>query len=135
MLGKTREIEDRYEELEQYLSQPEVIKDHRLYQKYSKEHKQLTPIITASREYRSVQEEIQSNRTLLNDPDPEIRKLAKEEIDALRSRLEQLEKELKVLLLPQDPNDEKNILLEIRAGTGGEEAAPVSYTHLTLPTN
>jgi peptide chain release factor 1 len=70
-----------------------------------------------------VQEEIESNRSLLNDPDPEMRKLAREEIDSLTLDLEQLGENLKVLLLPKDPNDEKNILLEIRAGTGGDEAA------------
>jgi peptide chain release factor 1 len=123
MFAKTKEIEDRYTELETRLSSPEVIKDQKLYQRYSKEHSQLSPIVDTFRRYQELQDEIESNRTLLDDPDPEIRKLAKEEIEGLQSDLTELEKRLKVLLLPRDPNDEKNILLEIRAGTGGEEAA------------
>jgi peptide chain release factor 1 len=83
----------------------------------------LTPIITTYRKYESVQEEIESNRSLLDDSDPEMRKLAKEEIDSLTLDLGKLGENLKALLLPKDPNDEKNILLEIRAGTGGDEAA------------
>ncbi|UCF85948.1 MAG: peptide chain release factor 1 [Desulfobacteraceae bacterium] len=123
MFGKIKEIEDRYGELEGQLSRPDVIRDQEVYRKYAKEHSKLKPIITTYREYESVQGEIESNRSLLDDPDPEMRKLAREEIESLTSNLEKLEKNLKVLLLPRDPNDEKNILLEIRAGTGGEEAA------------
>jgi peptide chain release factor 1 len=81
------------------------------------------PIIHAYRAYRSVEAEIENNRSLLDDPDQEIRKLAREEIEQLKAKLSKVEKELRLLLLPQDPNDGKNILLEIRAGTGGEEAA------------
>jgi len=83
----------------------------------------LRPIVSAYREYLSLQEEMDESRSLLEDADPEIRKLAREEIDRLRAAMQPLEKELKILLLPKDPNDEKNTLLEIRAGTGGEEAA------------
>jgi peptide chain release factor 1 len=122
MFGKIKEIEGRYGELEGQLSRPDVIRDQEVYRKYAKEHSKLKPIITTYREYESVQDEIESNRSLLDDPDPEMRKLVKEEIETLVSNLEKLEKDLKVLLLPKDPNDEKNILLEIRAGTGGEEA-------------
>ena len=123
MFNKVKEIEERFDQLEKALSRPEIIRDQKLFQKYSKEHSQLSPIVMAFRKYNSLQAEIEGNKTLLNDPDPEMRKLAREEIDALREDLSQLEIELKVLLLPQDPNDEKNIILEIRAGTGGEEAA------------
>jgi len=123
MFAKIKEIEQRYDEFESELARPEVIKDQKVYQKYVREHSQLTPIITTFRKYQSVQDEIESNQSLLDDPDPEMRNLAKEEIDTLQSDLTQLEKELKGLLLPKDPNDEKNILLEIRAGTGGDEAA------------
>lgn len=123
MLEKIREIGDRYDTLERRLSRLEVIRDRMVYQRYLKEHKVLTPIIDGFREYKSVQREIEDNRSLLNDADPEMRKLAKEEIDSLGEQLAQLEKDLKILLLPKDPNDDKNILLEIRAGTGGEEAA------------
>ena len=123
MFGKIKEIEERYDELEENLGRPEVIRDQRLYQEYIKEHGSLTPIINTFRKSRSVQHEIEENRPLLNDPDPEIRQLANEEIEALRLELAHSEEELKTLLLPKDPNDEKNTLLEIRAGTGGEEAA------------
>jgi peptide chain release factor 1 len=99
-----------------------VVRDQKLYQKYMKEHRNLSPIVGTFRKCLSIQKEIENNRSLLDDPDQEIRKLAREEMEKLRSDLQQNENELKVLLLPQDPNDEKNIILEIRAGTGGEEA-------------
>jgi peptide chain release factor 1 len=123
MFAKVKEIEERYNELEADLGSPEVVRDQKTYQTYAKEHSTLTPIITAFRKYQSLQDEIVSNRSLLNDPDPEIRQLAKEEIDALGSSMSKVERDLKILLIPKDPNDDKNILLEIRAGTGGDEAA------------
>jgi len=123
MFAKIKEIEQRYDEFESKLARPEIIQDRNVYRKVAKERSLLAPIITTFRRYQSIQEEIESNKTLLDDPDLEIRKLAKEEIDMLSSDLTHLEKELKILLIPKDPNDEKNILLEIRAGTGGEEAA------------
>jgi peptide chain release factor 1 len=123
MFSKIKDIEDRFNHLEQELARPEVIRDQKLYQAYLKEHGQLSPIIGAFRKYESVQEEIESSRSLLNDQDPEMRKLAREEISSLEGDLSKLEESLRLLLLPKDPNDEKNIILEIRAGTGGEEAA------------
>ena len=123
MFDRIKEIERRYIELEGHLGHQKVIRDQKVYQKYIKEHSSLTPVITTFRKYQSVRDEIEKNRSLLDDPDPEMRALAKEEIDILASNLQQLDQDLKVLLLPKDPNDEKNILLEIRAGTGGEEAA------------
>jgi len=122
MFGKVKEIEERYLELENELARPEIIKDQRRYQRFVKEHGRLSPIVNTFRKLNMVQEEIEGNQPLQDDSDPEIRALAKEEIETLKSRLNELERELKVLLLPRDPNDEKNILLEIRAGTGGEEA-------------
>lgn len=123
VFAKIKGIEDRLEEIEKELARPEIIQDQKVYQKYSKEHGRLFPIINTYREYNSVQEEIDKSRSLLDDPDPEMRELAREEIDALKSKISKLENDLKLLLLPKDPNDEKNIILEIRAGTGGEEAA------------
>jgi peptide chain release factor 1 len=123
MFDKLRETEDRFGFLEAEVAKPEVISDQKTYQKYLKEHSSLAPIVNAYRSYKEVQEEIESNRTLLDDPDPDMRKLAREEIHGLEEKRAALENELKVLLLPKDPNDEKNIILEIRAGTGGEEAA------------
>ena len=122
MFDKINEIEDRFSLLESELSRPETVKDQKIYQKYTKEHSQLAPIVNTYREFRTVSEEIESNKSLLGDSDPEMRKLAREEIESLNSRKEDLENELKILLLPKDPNDEKNIILEIRAGTGGDEA-------------
>jgi peptide chain release factor 1 len=89
MFAKIKEIEDRYDHLERELSRPEIIKDQQTYQKYSKEHRQLSPIIHSFREYNSIQGEIENNRSLLDDPDHDIRKLAHEEIDTLKSRLSQ----------------------------------------------
>jgi len=123
MLEKIKEIEERYGEVEGRLGSPEVVRDQATYRRYAKEHSVLSPIIALYRKYESVKDEIESNRSLLEDADPEMRKLAREEIEGLTTGLERLEEDLKVLLLPKDPNDEKNILLEIRAGTGGEEAA------------
>jgi len=123
MFNKIKEIEERFDRLETDLSRPEIIRDQKLFQKFSKEHNQLLPIVSAFRKLNSLQEEIEGNKSLLNDPDSEMRKLAREEIDTLKENLLQIEDQLKILLLPKDPNDEKNIILEIRAGTGGEEAA------------
>ena len=123
MFDKIKEIEQRYDEFELKLASPELIHDQKAYQKVAKEHSQLMPIITAFRRYQAIEAEIQGNRTLLSDPDGEIRKMVREEIETLTLELLELEKDLKILLLPKDPNDEKNTLLEIRAGTGGEEAA------------
>ena len=123
MFDKIKETEERYHELETFLGQPEIISDQKRYQKYAKEHSVLMPIIAVLHKHQALQSEIDENRPFLEDQDPEMRKLAREEIEALNTHLEKVEDELKVLLLPKDPNDEKNILLEIRAGTGGEEAA------------
>lgn len=123
MFSKIKEIEDRFEKLEAELVRPETIRNQALYQEYLKEHSHLSPIIEAFRKYNALEQEIENNRPLLDDGDPEMRKLAREEIESLRSDISKVEDELKLLLLPSDPNDEKNIILEIRAGTGGEEAA------------
>ncbi len=123
MFAKVEEIEKRFDQLENELARPEIIRNQKTYQKYLKEHSHLSPIVNTFRRYKEVQDEIKNNRPLLNDSDPEMRKLAREEIDTLKANLTELEQELKLLLLPQDPNDEKNVILEIRAGTGGEEAA------------
>ncbi len=122
MFSKIQEIEERFNQLESDLARSEVIRDQKTYQKYVKEHSTLAPIVNAFRKYQSLQREIEDNRFLLDDPDQDMRKLAKEEIERLKSDLAIRETELKTLLLPQDPNDDKNIILEIRAGTGGEEA-------------
>jgi peptide chain release factor 1 len=123
MFANVKEIEERYNALEADLGDPEVVRNQKAYQTYAKEHSMLTPIITAFRKHQSLQDEILDNQSLLNDPDSEIRQLAKEELDNLSSSLSKIEQNLKILLIPKDANDDKNILLEIRAGTGGDEAA------------
>ncbi len=123
MLEKLKGIEFRFNELEQLLSDPAVIKNRQSYEALSREHAELLRIVTGYRSYRETESELASSRELLRDNDPEMKALAREEIDRLTGRLEQLEHDLKQLLLPKDPLDEKNVILEIRAGTGGDEAA------------
>ncbi len=123
MFERLDDIKERYRELETRLSDPETIKDQDTFRRLAKEHSDLGEIVRTYDRYLSVQDEIKENRQMLNDSDPEIRQLAKEELDGLEKEAEALEDRLKILLLPKDPNDEKNILLEIRAGTGGDEAA------------
>jgi peptide chain release factor 1 len=123
MFEKIKEIDERYTQIENELARPEAIRDQKRYHKLLKEHSSLSPIINAFRKYEALQHEWDGNRPLLDDPDPEIRKLAREEVESLKEKMTETEKELRILLLPSDPNDEKNIILEIRAGTGGEEAA------------
>jgi peptide chain release factor 1 len=116
-------LEQRYRELENFLADPEVIRAQDLYQKYRKEHADLTPLIQTFRRYQQVQQELADNQTLLKEEtDEELKTYAREEIQVLKDQAAALEEELRFLLLPKDPNDDKNVLLEIRAGTGGEEA-------------
>jgi peptide chain release factor 1 len=123
MLDKLAEVEKRYMELESLMSDPQLLNQQREYSKFAKERAELEEIVTCFREWRKVEQEIQGNRQLLEENDEGIRELAKEELVTLRQRKEALESQLKVLILPKDPNDNKNVILEIRAGTGGEEAA------------
>src|SRR4030042_6248700 len=116
-------LENRYQELEDALTDPEVIKNQDLYHKYRKEHADLTPVIQVFRRYRQVDKELAENQTLVKEEaDEEMKAYAREEIQGLKDQAEQLEEELRFLMLPKDPNDAKNAILEIRAGTGGEEA-------------
>lgn len=123
LLKKLEEVENRLSRLEESLSDIEVIKNQSSYQKMAKEHADLAPLIAKYRRYKSLADQIQQNKELLEDPDPQMREMAKGEIESLKADLTQIEEEIRLLLLPKDPNDEKNTLLEIRAGTGGEEAA------------
>jgi peptide chain release factor 1 len=123
MFENLDEIQQRFEDLEQRLSDPEVVRNRDLYTRYMREHGDLGPIVDAFRQYRQAKEELEESRALLSDRDPEIKELARREIDAVSDRIDRLETELKQLLVPKDPNDDKNVFLEIRAGTGGEEAA------------
>lgn len=123
MFRKLEQVEDRYAEVGNNLSDPNVISNQAEFQKLSKEYSDLTDIVEAYRAYKKILSEIEDNKGLLNDADEELRDMAKVELLRLSEEKEALEKGLKILLLPKDPNDDKNILLEIRAGTGGDEAA------------
>jgi peptide chain release factor 1 len=123
MLDKLAEVERRYSELEALMSDPELLGNQREYSKIAKERADLEEMVSCYREWRKIEQEIQENRQLLEESEEAMRELAKEEIALLRTRKEALESRLKYLILPKDPNDAKNVILEIRAGTGGEEAA------------
>ncbi len=123
MLDKLAEVEKRYGELEGFLADPQLLGNQMEYTKIAKERSDLEELVSCYRAWKKVEQEIKDNRELLGENDDGIRELAKEELPALESRKEELEGRLKFLLLPKDPNDGKNVLLEIRAGTGGEEAS------------
>lgn len=124
MISKLKETENRYSAIEREIASPEVISDVERYTKLMKEYKALTPVVEKYREYEKTSRDAEGARELMSaEGDPEMRALAEEEYYELRASLERLEEELKVLLLPKDPNDDKNVVVEIRAGAGGEEAA------------
>jgi peptide chain release factor 1 len=125
MFENLAEVKRRYDEITGQLSDPAVITDQPRYRKLSKEHNDLTPIISTYDRYCKVEHELAGQRQILDDPheDPELKALAQQETPALRRNLEELEEHLKQLLVPKDPLDSSDIVLEIRAGTGGEEAA------------
>jgi len=123
MFAKLAEVEQRFLELSRQLEDPRVYSDPRRLQQLGRERKALEPVVEAWRRYRQLQQEIEEYREALRGKDAELSELAEQELPGLERQLEQVEEELKVLLLPRDPLDEKNIMLEIRAGTGGEEAA------------
>ncbi len=124
MFQKLDSLEERYEELGNLIGDPEVMAELSRWQQYVKSHSELTGVVETYREYKRVTREIKEAKTLLNEEsDGEMRELAQTELDELMQRKADLEQRLKVLLLPRDPNDEKNVIMEIRAGTGGEEAA------------
>ena len=120
---KLAEVEKRYQNLEGELSKAEVVSNHQEYAKLAKEHADMGRVVTCFRKWRKTYEEIEESEILLNDNDPDVREMAREELVSLREEDTRLEQELHLLLLPKDPLDEKNVLLEIRAGTGGDEAS------------
>ena len=123
MLQKLEDVERRYSELEAQLIDPDVLGNQKSYGRIAKERSDLEPIVHAYRQWKKVRADLDGHKELLESSDAEIRELAKEELPTLRERAETLEAELKFLLLPKDPNDARNTVLEIRAGTGGEEAS------------
>lgn len=123
MFHKLDEVEERFREVESLLADPATMADQKRYLALTREHADLAQVVRVYGEYRRVGEELEGNRELLRDEDADLREMARAEIPELEERQRQLEEELKLLLLPRDPNDDKNVILEIRAGTGGDEAA------------
>lgn len=123
MFTNLEDVVDRFREVEGLLSDPAIISDQKRYRELAKEHADLTEVVSVYGQYKQVCSEIEGSRELLQDSDPEMKELAKAELPDLEKQQSELEEQLRLLLIPKDPNDEKNIILEIRAGTGGDEAA------------
>jgi peptide chain release factor 1 len=124
MFEKLQDIRDRYEELNKLLMDPAVLSDHNLLKKYSKERAGIEDVVRAYEDYERVESDIEAAQEIIEAAeDSEAKDFARAELDDLRPRQEELEERIKNLLIPRDPNDEKNTIVEIRAGTGGEEAA------------
>lgn len=124
MFDKLEDILIRYEEIEAEMMNPSVVNDQNRYRKLRKEQADLEDIVAKYKEYKAVQKNLQDSLALLEEEsDEELRELAKEELNNCKQRIEEIEEELKILLLPKDPNDDKNVIVEIRGGAGGDEAA------------
>src|SRR6202167_5587543 len=124
LFEKLEQIETRYDEMTRELSSPEVHDDSARYQKIAKAHSELGEIVAKYREWNEIAKGIEESKQLLAESDDaEMKQMAQDELRTLEARREDVEKEVKVLLIPKDPNDEKNVIVEIRAGTGGDEAA------------
>ncbi|MCG0239559.1 MAG: peptide chain release factor 1 [Firmicutes bacterium] len=123
MLEKLEGVEARFAELEARLADPALIQNQKEFQKAAREHRRLAEIVEVFREYRKVLSDLEGAKQLLDEADEEMKELAKEELETLRDREAELAQRLRVLLLPRDPNDDRNVIMEIRAGAGGEEAA------------
>jgi len=124
MFERLESVEERFHKLEQDLGNPEILANPKEYQKVAREHSEIVSLVEAYRHFKKINLQIQENQELLeSEEDPEMRELIRQELAQLHKRLEKVAEELKIMLTPRDPNDEKNVILEIRAGTGGEEAA------------
>ncbi len=123
MFEKLAQIVQKQKTLEEHLADPGLLKDPQTLQKLGREHKEVTEIVKVYQEWRGRKQALEEARSLLDEPDPEMQALARDEIEEHESRIGDLEERLRRLMLPKDPNDEKNVIVEIRAGTGGEEAA------------
>ena len=123
MKTKLQEIIDKYHHLSEEMTKPEVLNDQKKLSSVAKEHSSLEKIVQVATEYISVLDQIDEDKEMLNEDDAELIEIAREELPLLEIKKSKLEEELKILLLPKDPNDDKNLILEIRAGTGGDEAA------------
>jgi len=123
MLDKLEAIYDRYQNLEEQMSDPDIIVDMDRYKKVSKSYKDLKPIVEAYQEFKNLLSNRDSAKQALNDEDPEMREMAQEELDTILPQLEELEERIKYLLIPKDPEDARDVIFEIRSGTGGDEAS------------
>jgi peptide chain release factor 1 len=123
MFDKLKGVEERFNEVETALSAPDVVKNRAAFEKLSREHAELSKVVTVFRAYQGITEELADSQELMQDSDPEMKSLARADVARLTEARDAMEVELRKLLVPKDPNDDKNIILEIRAGTGGDEAA------------
>ena len=123
MFDKLDFILEKYEELALKVSDPDIINNQPVWQKHVKEMGEMEPLVNKYKEYKMTKDNIAAAKEMLDDPDEEMREMAKLELSEGQDKLEQIEEELKILMLPKDPNDDKNVILEVRAGTGGDEAA------------
>ncbi|MEM8845097.1 MAG: PCRF domain-containing protein, partial [Pseudomonadota bacterium] len=123
IVSKLESLQDRYQEIAGLLADPDVIGDQNQFRKFSVEYSQLEPVVKTFSEYSNVQEDMEAAKELLADDDNSVQEMAQQEIKELEEQKETLELELQKLLLPKDPLDNSNVFIEIRAGTGGDEAA------------
>lgn len=125
MFEKLKQVSDRYDEISEQLMNPDIISDQEQYKKLMKEHKQLTPVVEKYREYARALDDEREAKNLLSEGglDKEFKEMLEEELNTAKAKIESVSEELKILLLPKDPNDDKNIIVEIRGGAGGDEAA------------
>ena len=124
MFDKLDDLLRRYEEIMNELAEPDVANNQERFRKLMKEQSDMTPLVEAYTEYKKCKQDVEDSLAMLEEEsDEEMREMLKETLNDSKKRIEELEKELKILLLPKDPNDEKNVIVEIRAGAGGDEAA------------
>ena len=128
MIEKIKIIKERYDDLSNQLQNPEIVKDQNKFREVSKELSKLEPLVTKYEEYEKLERDEQDALEILSLNDPEMKELAKEELQNIKEEKQRVEEELKILLIPKDPNDNKNVIMEIRAGAGGDEAALFAYS-------
>jgi peptide chain release factor 1 len=124
LFDRLQSVEDRYERLNELLSDPEIINNNNKLREYSKEQSDISDTVQAYREYKETKEQLKDAKVMLDEKlDPEMREMVKEEVSELQSQLDEIEARLKILLVPKDPNDDKNVIMEVRGAAGGDEAA------------
>lgn len=129
MLERLNFIENKYDELSHQIADPQVMENHAEWQKLLKEHAEIQDVVTKYREYKKAEEEVEANKELLNeDLDPEMKEMVQDDNKLLLERLEEIEQEIQLMLIPKDPNDSRNVFVEIRGGAGGDEAALFAHS-------